>query len=223
MADKPEVVVTGGAKLYAAALDAADRKSNGIVYGRGYQGANINIKQNRDEIIAFLDLLMLYSSEPVWSPGAAALEIGLDEGGTHMLWRALFKKVTSVDISEAAIARFKGLLGDHPSGTARSAFVCANSTLPGTRIAVTRLVTEPVDLLFIDGDHNYAAVESDYLNYEPLVRKGGIVAFHDVVGTEGPRRFVEELKAGTLPWAAGPLTGITIIGKQQGIAYYVKG
>jgi predicted O-methyltransferase YrrM len=221
MVDKPEVVVTAASKLYAEALSAVDRKTNGIVYGRGYQGASTNPKQNRDEIIAFLDVLMQHFGAAAWKPGSSALEIGLDEGGTHMLWRALFEHVTSVDVSEAVIARFKGLLGEPATGS-RSSFICANSTLPGTRIAITRIVTEPVDLLFIDGDHTYASVESDYLNYEPMVRKGGIVAFHDVIGTDGPRKFIEELKAGTLPWAVGPMTGIVTIGKQHGIAYYVK-
>jgi hypothetical protein len=38
-----------------------------------------------------------------------------------------------------------------------------------------------IDGLFIDGDHTYEGVRSDYLNYRGLVRDGGIVAFHDIV------------------------------------------
>jgi predicted O-methyltransferase YrrM len=37
-----------------------------------------------------------------------------------------------------------------------------------------------VDFLFIDGDHTYQGVKQDFQMYSPLVRKGGIVAFHDI-------------------------------------------
>ncbi len=36
-------------------------------------------------------------------------------------------------------------------------------------------------LLFIDGDHTYEGVKKDFDMYSPLVKKGGIVAFHDIV------------------------------------------
>ena len=37
------------------------------------------------------------------------------------------------------------------------------------------------DFLFIDGDHSFAGVERDFAMYAPLVRPGGLVAFHDIV------------------------------------------
>jgi predicted O-methyltransferase YrrM len=37
-----------------------------------------------------------------------------------------------------------------------------------------------VDFLFIDGDHTYDGVKKDFELYGPLVKSGGIVAFHDV-------------------------------------------
>lgn len=40
--------------------------------------------------------------------------------------------------------------------------------------------TEPVDFIFIDGDHKYESVKSDFEKYVDLVRPGGLVAFHDV-------------------------------------------
>jgi cephalosporin hydroxylase len=39
---------------------------------------------------------------------------------------------------------------------------------------------EEIDFLFIDGDHTYNGVKQDYEIYGPLVRKGGIIAFHDI-------------------------------------------
>lgn len=38
-----------------------------------------------------------------------------------------------------------------------------------------------IDFLFIDGDHSYEGVKQDFEMYSPLVRKGGIIAIHDIV------------------------------------------
>ncbi len=34
--------------------------------------------------------------------------------------------------------------------------------------------------MFIDGDHTYQGVKQDFQMYSPRVRKGGLVAFHDI-------------------------------------------
>ena len=38
-----------------------------------------------------------------------------------------------------------------------------------------------LDLLFIDGDHTYEGVKKDFETYGKLVKKGGVVALHDIV------------------------------------------
>jgi len=43
------------------------------------------------------------------------------------------------------------------------------------------LGSRKLDFLFIDGDHSYEGVKRDFEMYSPLVRKGGIIAFHDIV------------------------------------------
>lgn len=43
----------------------------------------------------------------------------------------------------------------------------------------TALLSRPVDLLFIDGDHEFAGVERDFLLYSPLVKVGGLIVFDD--------------------------------------------
>ncbi len=62
------------------------------------------------------------------------------------------------------------------------------------------LAGRPIDVLFIDGDHRYAGVKADFEAYSPLVRPGGLVAFHDIVpdpGQEGMEvsRFWREVSA----------------------------
>ena len=44
-----------------------------------------------------------------------------------------------------------------------------------------KLKEEKLDVLFIDGNHSYEGVKNDFKLYAPLVRKGGIIAFHDIV------------------------------------------
>jgi predicted O-methyltransferase YrrM len=54
-----------------------------------------------------------------------------------------------------------------------------------------------LDFLFIDGNHMYEAVKMDFELYAPLVRKGGIIALHDIGYAEegGVHRLWDELKS----------------------------
>lgn len=49
-----------------------------------------------------------------------------------------------------------------------------------------------IHLLFIDGDHSYEAVRSDFELFEPRVVSGGVIALHDVGVCAGPRRLARE-------------------------------
>jgi len=44
----------------------------------------------------------------------------------------------------------------------------------------TILSERQLDLLFIDGDHTYEGVKKDFEMYSGLVKKGGLIAFHDI-------------------------------------------
>ena len=66
----------------------------------------------------------------------------------------------------------------------------------GLSIDAARTWSEPIDLLFIDGSHVYEDVVSDFENFFPHVKPGGIVAFHDVAeGWPGPTRAWREIAA----------------------------
>ena len=45
--------------------------------------------------------------------------------------------------------------------------------------ALSKSWTEPIDLLFIDGDHLYEGVHADWNNWSKFVKVGGYVMFHD--------------------------------------------
>lgn len=62
--------------------------------------------------------------------------------------------------------------------------------------AVKSLLGEDkLDFLFIDGDHRYEAVKTDFILYSPLVRKGGLVVLHDIGQNEegGVCKFWDEI------------------------------
>lgn len=50
----------------------------------------------------------------------------------------------------------------------------------------------PVELIYIDGAHDHAAVLADFTAWFPTVLDGGVMAFHDTVGYPGPRRVVRD-------------------------------
>jgi predicted O-methyltransferase YrrM len=49
---------------------------------------------------------------------------------------------------------------------------------------------EPIEILFVDGSHEYDLVLEDFEKWVPKVVQGGWVAFHDTTWTEGPRKVV---------------------------------
>lgn len=51
---------------------------------------------------------------------------------------------------------------------------------------------KPIELLFIDGSHEYDFIKLDFELWDPKVVDGGVIAFHDTVGQPGPKKVVEE-------------------------------
>lgn len=110
------------------------------------------------------------------------VEIGSQLGGTLVLFAAVAAEdaqLLSIDLTyshprHVALASFIG-------SRQRLAAVTANSHEKSTHTQVVQwLKGNPVDLLFIDGDHTYNGVMQDYEAYGPLVRSGGVIAFHDI-------------------------------------------
>ena len=139
------------------------------------------------------------------------LEIGTDRGGTLFLW----SRVASPDalLLTVDLRKMVGRLGPlSPFALVRTSFEReqqrialvdgVDSQREETLDRLRRLLAgRPVDFLFLDGDHRYDSVRRDFELYAPLVRPGGIVAFHDVSprttpDTEGTAAFWSELKDG---------------------------
>ena len=108
------------------------------------------------------------------------LEIGNACGGTTLFWQELAPLVVSIDLEPVGSEPVESLGG--ASVIERSRFTSVEFIL-GDSHAPTSLQKAkefaPYDFLFIDGDHETEGAKMDYDMYAPLVRPGGIVAFHD--------------------------------------------
>ena len=136
-----------------------------------------------------LDLMKEYDAEQrieeiVWFYRAVEeikpkviVEIGIKEGGNlKILSTHLPKKgiVVGIDPREEIPWKMKDCLCE-------SHHISLNSH---SEEAVSKLEEildgKPIDVLFIDGDHSTEGMVADYNDYSPLVRKGGIIAVHDI-------------------------------------------
>ena len=71
--------------------------------------------------------------------------------------------------------------------------------LQGYSHDVVKGFERPIDLLFIDGDHDYPSVLADFRDWTPMVVEGGLICMHDVGNPShcGPQQVVdEELRQG---------------------------
>ncbi len=120
------------------------------------------------------------------------MEIGTCNGGTLLvLCRMADPEATiiSVDLPHWMGGKYGGgyrsfqvpILRMFPTGRQTLHLLQTDSHRVETRERVSSLLgARKLDLLFIDGDHTYAGVRTDFQLYSPFVRKGGIVAFHDI-------------------------------------------
>ena len=115
------------------------------------------------------------------------VEIGTFRGGTFWLWCQLATEeahIVSIDLPEKSAAGRKrqGDLRNCAVASQHLSFVWNHSQMRATQTQLARLLDgDAIDFLFIDGDHRYEAVRRDFQLYSPLVRPGGIVAFHDIL------------------------------------------
>jgi cephalosporin hydroxylase len=118
------------------------------------------------------------------------LEIGTAHGGTLLFWAwasASDAQIITVDLPHGPFGgghrRSQAWLYRRFAwGRQRIHFIRGDSHLQETVGKVKALLKgRQADFLFIDGDHSPEGVKRDYELYSPLVREGGIIAFHDIV------------------------------------------
>ena len=116
------------------------------------------------------------------------LEIGVYEAGTIICWKGLFPdaSVLGIDFGTGSDRLFR-MRDKHGF----ELMMRSDSRLPET---FEKVKDRRFDFIFVDGDHSYEAVKSDYEMYWPLVRNEGIMAFHDIKDTEFHRSIGVEVE-----------------------------
>ncbi len=170
-------------------------------YGLGHY-ERISMTQKDEEIIKLANLVINNNPNII-------LEIGTKKGGTLFTWSRITqaKIIISIDLWR----------GDHGGGYSPKKKKFYKHFINGNNNRKMILFQEnsrdekvinnidkllagnKIDFLFIDGDHSYNGVKSDFNNYEPFVANNGLIAFHDIVSNphdpsiEVPR-FWEKIK-----------------------------
>ena len=140
----------------------------------------------------------LYGYKPVIKN---IVEIGVATGASSMVWQKFLApdgKLIGVDINLNDPSQ--GLYGkmeevkERFKDDKRVSFIIGDSRATETLIKARELLNnEPIDFLYIDGEHSYQGAKEDYRMYSPLVRSGGIIAFHDATRNSNVRRAIEDV------------------------------
>lgn len=80
--------------------------------------------------------------------------------------------------------------GDFKANVERAGIADLVTPIPSLSQAAAGGFDEPIELLFVDGSHEFDLVLEDFEQWVPKVVEGGWVAFHDTTWTAGPRKVV---------------------------------
>lgn len=146
-------------------------------------GGLIQPMQIKNEIVELLKILIVAKPKFI-------VEIGTANGGTLFLLTKIAPEdatIISIDLPKGTFGggypRWKVPLYKSFRRKKQKIFLIrANSQSQETLQKVRTILNGNfLDFLLIDGDHTYEGVKKDFLLYGSLVRKGGIIAFHDIV------------------------------------------
>jgi hypothetical protein len=151
--------------------------------------------QVRGEFAPFLTILRLIRAHSVLQLGIGPCD------ASHIVWRAVCGTAVSIDLSHMISSNGERYPGASTHTEQAKMFARLNG---------------PYDLLFIDAGHSQEDCALDEADYCPLVRTGGIVAFHDAL----PRAEFPEV--GVWRHLAASKEDIHTIGEEVGIAWYKK-
>ena len=93
------------------------------------------------------------------------------------------------------------------------------TVVEGYSFSFAKKFFDPIDLVFIDGNHEYDAVLQDFCDWSPLVKPGGIIAFYDVnksptATKRGPKLVVEQRILGSVQWTDTQQVGSLFVARR---------
>ena len=111
------------------------------------------------------------------------LEIGFGNGSTNTILNKFFnfQQIVVIDNFSANTSSYSLVANLRNKNLI---ILCGDST---SKMCVNNAKNlGPFDLVFIDGNHQEPVVGKDFENYSSLIKKNGIVVFHDIASKEWP-------------------------------------
>ena len=147
------------------------------------KGCPVPIYQDEGELNRLMELVKELQPKRI-------LEIGSLYGGTMWYWMHAVKgaEIVSVDIGVGEPdSRFSDMeyarINLWPEWEKETGCTITQIRADSTSAETVKVVKEhaPFDFIFIDGGHDFATAMADWQNYWPMLRTGGLFAFHDIV------------------------------------------
>ena len=136
------------------------------------------------------EICELYRRVRELQPGRV-LEIGTCHGGTLYLWCKAARPDATIASIDLPLGHYGGgypveriPFYQHFKQPGQSLHLMredSHADQTRDKVRATFGDDQPLDFLFIDGDHTYEGVKRDFNLYAPLVRPGGLIALHDIV------------------------------------------
>lgn len=136
--------------------------------------SEFGITQVRSEIVGLLDRLRAIAPRTV-------VEVGTHKGGNSFLFCHALPSVERVIGVDLCVQNAPKLIYFARPGQVYRALHGDSQTQEMLGRVRSHLRGNSIDFLFIDGDHSYKGARADFELYAPLVRRGGIIALHDIV------------------------------------------
>jgi predicted O-methyltransferase YrrM len=146
----------------------------------------INRKGATQKIAEFVSLLRLLKRRKL----KTVVEIGTAQGGTLYAWCKIAAPdalIVSIDLPGGSfgggytlndIKKFR----KYKKRKQKLYFLRKDSHIQETKDGLVEILGgRKIDLLFIDGDHRYRGVKKDFQLYSSLVKRNGLVVFHDIL------------------------------------------
>jgi cephalosporin hydroxylase len=107
-------------------------------------------------------------------------EIGTFDGGTSLLFNRFLPSLQFMLCIDLYVKNKAYLKLLNPPKRSLYFFDMPSYTDSAVSKVRKRLKGRMIDVLFIDGDHRYEGVKSDFVHYRSLVRDGGMILLHDI-------------------------------------------
>ncbi len=168
-------------------------ESCAAIYDRLLGFPEFKTDQKRVEILALLARLQQ-------NPPRHLCEIGTSFGGTLFLLAQVSAPDATIISIDLGLPWGRSRVHSRMQNSSQKIFSLGIDSQSAEALRTTKSILRDnkLDFLLIDGDHSYEGVQADFLNYSPLMRKGGLIALHDIVPDYSARLGIE-----TGTWTGG--------------------